>query len=411
LECDGLVDVVVVGGGAGGLVVSIALARRGVSVQLLEKNSTLGRKIRISGNGKCNISNRHITPQRFHSHASSFIDAVLEGYGFEEIEAFFASIGLVLVEGEEGRVYPLSLQAISVVDLLVDSAMRLGVEVVCDCEVFNASKEQGVFTIDSSRGEHRSRSLVIASGSPAFGKLGASAVGYEIAKGFGHALHRPLASLVPLCSDEAWVASVAGVKINAVVTLYANGDYITQRSGDILFTKYGISGLAILDLSYEVSRRLDHFEYCELSIDLMPTWSKERLSQLFLQQINPQSSRPIALWLEGFLHKKLIPIILSHAKSRASVEHQLHRKEINRLVHAIKNLPLSISSTKGLEMAEVAIGGVDTTQINSQTMESMRVKNLFFVGEVIDVDGDRGGFNFHFAWASALRLAKAFPTS
>ena len=220
----------------------------------------------------------------------------------------------------------------------------------------------------------------------------------------GHTLIPRHPSLVQLCSEERWVRECAGVKVAGIAQLYANGEYITEKKGDLLFTNYGISGLAILDLSREVSTRLANFDYCELNLDLMPELSKEKLTNLLLNRIEEGSLKPLVLWLQGVLNKKLIHIILEQSKCKAKLESELNRKEIGKLVYAIKNLKLSINDTKGFKGAEVATGGINTTEVNPQTMESKLVPNLFFAGEILDVDGDRGGFNFHFAWVSGLRV-------
>jgi predicted Rossmann fold flavoprotein len=222
----------------------------------------------------------------------------------------------------------------------------------------------------------------------------------------GHTLIPRHPALVQLCSDERWVKPCAGVKVAGVAQLYANGEYITEKKGDLLFTNYGISGLAILDLSREVSTRLANYDYCELNLDLMPELSKEKLTNLLLGRIDEKSAKPIEIWLHGFMNKKLISIILEQSKCRAKQENELNRKEVSKLVYTLKNLKLSISDTKGFQGAEVATGGVDTTEIDPQTMESKLVPGLYFAGEILDVDGDRGGFNFHFAWVSGLRVSK-----
>jgi predicted Rossmann fold flavoprotein len=189
--------------------------------------------------------------------------------------------------------------------------------------------------------------------------------------------------------------------------LYANGDYITEREGDLLFTNYGISGLAILDLSREVSTRLAAFNYCELSLDLIPELSKEKLTKLLLARIVKGSEKPVELWLQGVLHKKLVKVILEQSRCKSRAESDLNRKEINKLVHSIKNLKLSINDTKGFKGAEVSTGGVDTAEVDAHTMASKLVPGLYFAGEILDVDGDRGGFNFHFAWVGGLRAGYA----
>ena len=206
-----------------------------------------------------------------------------------------------------------------------------------------------------------------------------------------------------ICSEETWVKACAGVKVAGIAQLYANGEYIIEKKGDLLFTNYGISGLAILDLSREVSTRLANYDYCELNLDLMPELSKEKLTNLFLKRLNTGSDKPLTTWLQGVLNKKLIHIIIEQSKCRAKTERELNRKEVGKLVYTIKNLKLSINDTKGFKGAEVATGGINTSEVNPQTMESKLISNLYFAGEILDVDGDRGGFNFHFAWVSGMR--------
>lgn len=395
---------IIIGAGAAGLVVAICSARLGRQVLLLEQNNKIGKKILVSGNGKCNIGNKYIALHRFHSENPVFAEEVLRGYDLPVVEKFFTSIGLELVEGKEGKMFPMSLQASSVVELLEYEAKRVGVEIVCDCAVTGIEKKEQDFTVETSQGSMTCKKLVITSGSPAAPQLGGSNAGYAFATKMGHSLIPRHPSLVQLCSDESWVKGCAGVKVAGLAKLYANGEHITEKKGDLLFTNYGISGLAILDLSREVSTRLANFDYCELSLDLIPELSKEKLTNLLLARVKKESEKPLTLWLQGILNKKLIPVILEQSKCKVCTEDALGRKELNKLVHAIKNLKLSISDTKGFKGAEVATGGIDTIEVNAQTMESKLVPNLYFAGEILDVDGDRGGFNFHFAWVSGMRV-------
>ncbi len=395
---------IIIGAGAAGLCAAITAARAGQSVTLLEQNTKIAKKILVSGNGKCNIDNKYIDSRRFHSQNPSFIEDVLTAYGFDVVEKFFTSIGLELTEGKEGKIFPMSLQASSVVELLEYEAKRAGVEIFCDCTVTSIDKNADTFTVETSQGSKISKKLLLTSGSPAAPQLGGSNSGYAFAAKMGHSLVPRHPSLVQLCSEENWVKSASGVKVAGLAQLYANGEYITEKKGDLLFTNYGISGLAILDLSREVSTRLANFDYCELNLDLMPELSKEKLTNLLLSRIKKESEKPLALWLQGIINKKLISIILEQSKCKVRVEDQLNRKEINKLVHTIKNLKLSINDTKGFAGAEVATGGIDTTEVNPKTMESKLVPNLYFAGEILDVDGDRGGFNFHFAWVTGMRV-------
>ena len=299
-------EIIIIGAGASGLCAAITSVRAGIKVTLIEQNNKIGKKILVSGNGKCNIGNRYINLNRFHGQNPKFIEEVLEGYEFNEVEKFFTSIGLELIEGKDGKIFPMSLQASSVVELLEYEAKRLGVHILCDCTVTSVSKKDNTFTIETTQDTKSCEKLLIASGSPAAPQLGGSNSGYAFATKMGHSLIVRNPSLVQLCSDEGWVKESAGVKVAGVIQLYANGEYITEKKGDILFTNYGISGLAVLDLSREVSTRLASFDYCELRLDLMPKLSKEKLTNLLLKRITKESDKALILWLQGIINKKLI---------------------------------------------------------------------------------------------------------
>ncbi len=404
-------ELIIVGGGAAGLAASVLCARNGLDVILLEQNDRVGKKILVSGNGKCNIGNTHIAAQRFHSQNPDFVEQVLQGYDASTVKKFFHSIGLELVEEKESKLFPMSMQATSVVELLAFAAQEAGAKILCNCTVKRIDNIDNHFTVETSQGTYTTRRLLLASGSVAAPKLGGSSAGYAFATRMGHTLVPRHPSLVQLMSEERWVKQCAGVKLPGIATLFTNGVQTVQKEGDLLFTPYGISGLAILDLSREVSLHLAQFDYCELSLDLIPRFTKEQLTNLLLGRVDTKSHKPLPLWLQGVLHKKLIPHILDVSKCKAKTEKELNRKEIGKLVYTLKHLKLSISDTKGFEHAEVATGGVDTSEVNPETMMSKIVKNLYFAGEILDVDGDRGGFNFHFAWVSAMRAAKTLSIS
>ncbi|MBN2826102.1 MAG: NAD(P)/FAD-dependent oxidoreductase [Campylobacterales bacterium] len=391
---------IIIGGGASGLMSAILLAQKGKEVLVLEKNDTVGKKIAISGNGKCNITNAHISPKHFHSHNPSFAKESFES--FERIKNLLESIGIYLVEGKEGKVFPMSLSANSVATILEYEAKRLGVEIKTHQEVKGATKEQ-TFTIQTATDTFYAQNLIIASGSLAYPQLGSSDIGLHIAQSFHHPIHPTLPSLVQLTSPQKDIYLLAGYKQEAVVKLYCNALETTQAQGDILFTQYGVSGLAILDISRFVSIALANYEYCEIKADLMPKWSKKALQNLFQNALTVE--KEIKIWLEGFIHKKLASVILKRASIHLKTTNELNTKHLNALIYHLKHFSIEIDGTRGFKGAEVAIGGVDTTQINSQTMESKLVKNLYFVGEVLDIDGDRGGYNLHFAWSCALRLS------
>jgi len=396
---------IIIGGGASGLVSAICLARKGESVLILEKNKIVGKKLLATGNGRCNISNKNINSLNFHSSNFSFIRESIKDFNFSKIESFFNSIGIILVELKDGKVYPMSLKASSVVDILEYEAKVLGVEICCNTLVKQTTKENDKFIVKTDDTTYRSKKLIIATGLEASSQLGGSSFGLDIASSFNHPIIKTLPSLVQLCSKEDYLKYLVGVKQDALVSLISNGEFISEIRGDILFTKYGVSGLAVLDISREVSLRLDNYEYCLLNIDLMPDINKNQLVQLLSSRLKNKSDKPILLWLEGFINKKLAKVIIDKSKIDSKVLKNLNKKDINKIVYTIKNLSLEINLTKGFDGAEVSAGGVDTRYINPKNMHSLLVNNLYFIGEILDVDGNRGGYNLHFAWLSGIRVS------
>ncbi len=386
-------NIAVIGAGASGMMASIVASKRGHKVTLFEKSKKVGTKILATGNGRCNITNQNITVQNYHSAHLSFARDILKRFGSEEAKKFFKELGLELVElGEKGRLYPMSLQACSVVDYLEYEVRKLGVEIVLNCEIKKVEKISNKFRILESNFD----TILISSGSLAHPSLGSSDSGYQLAKSFGHESIKEFASLVQLVCDDNTFKEASGVKIDAGMELFVDKEPKVSKRGDLLFTNYGLSGSSILDISRFASLASLKKQDVAIVIDLLPDMSLDELKSLLSKRINIQ--KPIELWLNGLIHKKLIKLILK--ESNLKVPSQINRKYINKLAYAIKNLKIAVSGTKGVKNAEVMAGGIKTEDINSKTLESKLLEGLFFSGEVLDVDGDCGGFNLHFAWAS-----------
>jgi len=400
------VNWIIVGGGAAGLSAAITLARSGAQVLLLEQNSRIAKKLLATGNGRCNLTNQVITPAHFHSRNRGFVEQVLSGYGVSVVEKFFGEMGVPLLEGKDGQMFPMSLQASTVVDILEYSARHLGVSIQTEVTIAHIIRDKRGFVLRSGDQIWHADQLMLATGSPAAPQLGGDTSGLELARSLGHTIHPPYPTLVQLESDAPWLKRVAGVKLNGIVHLYANGELIDQQRGDLLFTPYGISGLAILDISHAASLALKEGAWCELRLNLMPSFTKEQLIQLLLSHISPASNKPITLWLSAILNKKLVPILLKQAKCTATKERELRRKQINRLVHNIQNFAMPITGTHGFRHAEAAAGGVDVDEVDPVTMASRIVSGLYFGGEILDVVGDRGGYNLQWAWTTGIRAGR-----
>ncbi|NCD11327.1 MAG: NAD(P)/FAD-dependent oxidoreductase [Epsilonproteobacteria bacterium] len=391
----------IVGAGASGLVCAIEAARKGHAVFLFEKNSKVGRKILATGNGKCNISNQNITLEAYHGEAILGIKEVLKRFDTFTCKSFFSKLGLEFREGEAGKVYPMSHQASSVVDVLLHEARSLGVQICLESEVVAIEKKEGHFVLHVKEQTSLFDACVIATGSLAMPNLGSSGSGYDFAKAFGHQIIAPLPSLVQCVCEESDVALASGVKMDGVVELFVENQKVQCATGDLLFTAYGLSGSAMLEISRKVSVACARSERVHVVLDLMPTFSKEALQSLLQKRVSIAKGKSLSLWLEGMIPKKLALLILHHEKLlHVKDASELSAKELKKIVFALKALRLHVTQTKGFESAEVCAGGVDLREIETKSLQSRRVENLYFCGEVLDVDGDCGGFNLHFAWAS-----------
>ena len=392
-------DVIIIGAGASGLVCAIVGARRGKRILLLEKNEKVGKKLLATGNGKCNITNQNPISDRFHSQNRDFIAKALEGYSYKTIRDFFRTMGLELIEAKEGKVFPMSLQASCVVELLEYECKSLGVDIVCNSRVEDIRYKNNKYIVKAKDKTFESKKAVIATGHQSSPQLGGVRDGIDLAKLFGHKIINSYPSLVQLTSPMPKLKYIAGVKIEAKVRFRD-----INRVGDILFTKYGISGLAILDISRFVVLELERKKSVILYLDLMPKISAKQLLALFKRSLKETSIRPINIWLEGFINKKLINHIIEPLKLKDKLTSNLSEKSLKELIKQIKSFEFVINGSRGFTGAEVATGGVDTREINPKTMQSKKQKGLYLTGELLDIDGDRGGFNLHFAWLSGIRV-------
>ncbi|MEA3498396.1 MAG: NAD(P)/FAD-dependent oxidoreductase [Campylobacterota bacterium] len=388
-------NIAIIGAGASGLISAILLASNGFKVSVYEKNNKVGKKLLATGNGRCNITNKKISLSNFHSSNKNFTTFALDNFTYDDCKSFFNNLGLEFSYGQKNRVYPMSLQASSVVEILEHEAIKIGVNFYLNSTVETIEFKNNRYILNKDKNYSK---IIVATGSIAMPKLGSTNSGYIFAKKFGHTIVKPFASLVQLVSSNKNLDMITGVKIDGMV----NG-----KQGDILFTKYGISGSAILDISRSISHKLQHQKNIKVIIDTMPTISTQKLTSMLTSSIDIKNEKDIFMWLNGFMNKKLARYIILNSKIGSNIKYVkfLSKNDISKIVNSIKNLEFIIIDTKGFESCEVCAGGVDTKQINPKTMESKLQKDLYFTGEVLDVDADCGGFNLHWAWASGYVCA------
>jgi predicted Rossmann fold flavoprotein len=388
--------IAIIGAGAAGLFSSILLSAKGFNITLFEKNNKVGKKLLATGNGRCNVTNQNISLSNFYSNSNiQLIKNNISNFSYSYCKEFFNKMGIEFKVAPSGRAYPLSLTSSTIVDILEYEALKSGVVIELNSEISSLKFTNNKFILNDILCFDK---VIIATGSMAMPKLGGNESGYQFAKTFNHKIIQPVASLVQLVSSNKHLDVASGVKIDAV---------IDGLRGDFLFTKYGVSGSLILAISRKVSKQLQTQKTVKIIVDTMPDFSHEELLILLQNRRENLKEKEISLWLDGIMNKKLAKFILLNANIPSHVKYAkfLSKNDILNIVKTIKNLEFDIIDTKGFESCEVCAGGIDIREINFENMESKYQKGLYFIGEVLDIDGDCGGYNLHWAWSSANTVA------
>lgn len=400
--------VAIIGAGASGLIAAITAAKQGATVHVYEQNQAPAKKILASGNGRCNISNANLSSSDYFGQNPKFVEYALESFGFSHLQKFCKNIGLLLNTLDDGRSYPLSNEAKSVALSFENYALSCGVDIFTEHTISTIEKKGDKFYLHTPLNVSQAYDkILIATGSEAAPQLGGTSLGHTLAESFGHSIIPTYPSLVQLHIDSTIHEKMSGVKQDAQVSLYINEKMEERVKGDILFTKYGISGFAILDISQQASLALTAYESVDIGLDLLPSFDRQSLSTQLLQMCQNLPSHTIEMILSGLLPVKTSRALLEDAKiPPKTLAKEVHTKMAKQIVSKIKDWRFKINDTHGFKHAEVSGGGVNTAEVNEKTMESQKCAGVYFAGEVLDIVGRRGGFNFHFAWASGHLAAK-----
>ena len=393
--------VAIIGGGASGMAAALAAAEQGAHVLLLERQSRVGRKLQATGNGRCNLTNLSGLEGHYHGQDSHFSAFALGMFPPDDTLDWFRSLGLLTVTEPSGRVYPYSDQANSVVDVLRFALEERNIQLYTDWEVAKAKKTAAGFRLESVSGETlESDKLIIACGGLAGSKLGGTMSGYKLLRSFGHSATKLRPALVQLRSSWGGVAALKGVRANCAAVLYHGKTMQAGSVGEIQFTDYGLSGPVIFEISRDACT-LPGAWYCKL--DLLPDLTLEELfSELQRRRYTKLLTDDL---LTGILHNRLGRVLCQAAGIRGHMPiSDLTDRELMALCRTVKDFCVDITEPMGMDAAQVTAGGVVTEDFDPQTMESCLVPGLFACGEVLDIDGDCGGYNLQWAWSSG-RLA------
>lgn len=407
-------DLIVVGGGASGIMAAIIAKDLGMDVAIVESNDRVAKKILATGNGRCNISNNKIKSpfnNNFHSENNNFFNNVLSEFSVEDTRNFFLSLGLPLVELENGKMYPQSLQSSSVIDIFRMAIEDRNIPLYTNCKITSITKKKN-FNLATSNEEYQyfaCSKLILSCGGKSAPKTGSDGSGYKLAKSLGHKVIEPIPGIVQLKLDYPYLKAISGVKFDGSVSILIDDEVVRTECGEILFTDYGISGPPIMQLSAYASKALSKNSKVTLRLDMFPNQSLEEVENFLATHFSIFNYREICSTLIGVINKKLIPTILkdSGIKDIHTPCSNIDWKYINILINKFKCWEFNCIDTNGFANAQVTVGGIDTSQVNNLSLESKLVKDLYLCGEILDVHGDCGGFNLQWAWSSGYVAGKS----
>ena len=389
----------IIGGGASGMAAALAASEnKNSQVIVFERQARVGRKLQATGNGRCNLSNIHASQGGYHGEDAAFSRYALERFGPEETLRWFASQGLFTVTEDSGRVYPYSDQANSVVDVLRFALEKDNITMKLGFEVEKVKKSPEGFLVESKEETVLCHKLIVACGGLAGTKLGGTMSGYRILRGFGHKCTKLRPTLVQLKAGWHAGAALKGVRANCHAAIYRSGELHSESRGEIQFTEYGLSGPVIFEISRDVCQQKGEW-VCRL--DLMPHVEEDTLLAELLRR--KQTKLPASELLTGMLHNRLGRVLTQNAGiSQTRDVAALSEYELRQVVQQIKGLEVSLTEPMGMDSAQVTAGGILTKDFCDETMESRLVPGLYACGEVLDIDGDCGGYNLQWAWSSGF---------
>lgn len=403
-------EIVVIGGGAAGMMAAICAARQGADVTLLEPNERLGKKLNITGKGRCNVTNDSACDELI-AHVprnGRFLYSAFSKWDGRDTMAFFEALGVPLKVERGKRVYPVSDRAFDISGALEKELRRRGVRLVRDRAEALVLKDGRVAGVKSGGANYPAEAVVVATGGVSYPATGSTGDGYRLAKQVGHTIVPPRGSLVPLTSDDPDCAAMQGLSLRNVTLTVRNqkNKVVFQELGELLFTHFGVSGPLVLSASAHM-RDWEKDRY-RLSIDLKPALDEKKLDDRLLRDFAERSNQDFDNVLGGLVPKSMIPVMVRRTGIPADTKaNSITKQQRRKLLETLKDFAIAVTGPRGVEEAIVTSGGVKVGEVDPATMASKLVPNLYFAGEVLDVDAYTGGFNLQIAWATGKAAGEA----
>ena len=397
-------DIIIIGGGPSGIVTAIKAKNKNNNVIVLEKNNTPLKKLLLTGNGKCNYFNEIFSTKNYHSKNIDIVEKIISDKNLNSVKEFFDELGII-PKIKNGYYYPFSNQATTIKNVLLREAELKGVNIICNSEVLDIEKKDK-FIIKCTDKEYTCDKLVISMGSKAYPKTGSDGLGYSLLEKLGHSIIKPLPALVQLTSNFKYLKDIDGVRTDVYMELFEDDKYIDSESGELQFTNYGISGICTFNLSNYITRGLDEGRSEVIKINLVP-FIETLITPWMDQYSKKNSNKNLTELLEGFLNYKLVNMILKVSNLKGTNYYKdLTNEEKLELCKNLRSLKIEITGTKSFDNSQICNGGVPLSEINYQTMESNIVKDLYITGELLDMNGNCGGYNLTTCWISGLLAGK-----
>ncbi|WP_066637000.1 NAD(P)/FAD-dependent oxidoreductase [Desulfolucanica intricata] len=395
--------VFIIGGGAAGITAAIAARRNNAEVTILERNERIGRKILATGNGRCNLTNSNIHVNHYHGQNPKFVYGALNRFDYRQTIDFFEHLGIAHKIEEGGKVFPVSNQASSVLDVLRYELEQIGVKVICEADVCAVKNIKNTFEIVlKDKRKFKADRVILTTGGKSSPNLGSNGSGYILAQSLGHNIIKPFPALVRIQLAEKFLKQIQGVKFDGEAEIIVDNKSLARAGGEILFTQNGISGPPILQLSRTAGEYLQKKKKVWLKVTLITGLTAEQLEQVLINRFQNQPQKTLAFSFVGFINKRLIPVLLKEAgiENINKPAAEVTAGERQRIINILQDWRFEVTGTDSWPASQVTAGGVDVKDINPKTMESKLVPNLYFAGEILDIDGDCGGFNLQWAWSS-----------
>ncbi len=399
-------EVAIIGGGAAGFVAAITAAKSGKKVVILERKERVLKKVLVTGNGRCNMTNVKADITHYFGKNIDSIENILDSFTPKDTMEFFNELGIICNEEERGKVYPLSGQAASIVDALRFEAEKLGIATETEFYVRKVEKDGFKFKIYSEdKRKIEANRVILATGGQSYPELGSNGSGYEIAKELGHSVTKLSPSIVQLKTEKYQVKGLQGIKLDTAVTAYGDNEKICTYNGELLFTDYGISGNVVFNISFVMPL----YKNVGFEIDFMKKFDYNELYDILKKRKKILGHLTMEQYFNGMINKKLGQFLakMSGIEKLSKPVNTLSDDKIRNLCDVLKKYRINVLETTGFKNAQVTAGGVPLDEVNTETLESKKVKGLYFAGEVLDVYGECGGYNLQWAWASGHRAGES----